>query len=306
MSCQLSFHPSLYFIQHHPDVSKERFAADMIFFTLIVPTTMLNVIVLALIWRKVSLQTPTNMYLCNLAVSDLCTAVICEPVMIAFDFLEWRNNCEAMVLCSVLVTVFCVVSFLTIVACTFDRYLALRFHLRYNELVTVHRVLTACGLIWVASLTCSAMLYLHDVGIILLVCGAVFFTVVMMWCYLHIVKILRYHHRQIRSQVTAIQGQTSVDLSVDISHFKKTVWNLVSIIGWFAITYVLFLSITAIIFIKGNSTSVLVVKMWYLSIAIVCLNSLVNPLIYCCRMEDMRNGMKEMFEFVVNRIQCAE
>jgi len=241
------------------------------------------------------------MFLCNLAISDLFMAVVGEPLLISYDFMQWYSDCYVLTVCSIIVALFGVASFVTIVASTLDRYVAITFHLQYNELVTVKRVIGVCLFLWLVSLTMSFLLYLSNSGAIILGCGALFLIMVMVFCYWKIMVVLRYHHNQIQAQIRAVQGNNTSTL--DLSHFQKTVWNLLFIIGWFVVTNSLFISTTAIIFIKGATSApdVLIIT-WYISICFVCLNSLVNPFIYCWRLEEMRLATKETVKVVFARI----
>lgn len=129
-----------------------------------------------------------------------------------------------------------------------------------------------------------------------------------MWCFycdlcnafqlFKIFLVLRKHHYQIKSQIPSSQVPNGINLTL----FKKTLSNLVFIIVWFILSYSFFLYTQCNIYIQGYSTSVIVFKTYYISIGIICLNSLINPIIYCWRLEDMRNGMKESFYYAVAKI----
>lgn len=274
---------------------------------LIIPTAVLNLLVLGAVWRKASLRTPSNIFLCNLALSDLAVALIGEPAMAADKFIAIPiNNLKVSCYMSSAVTTIsvalCFVSFLTIVLSTFDRYLALKFHLKYVSHVTIARVSWSCVFIWGISFVAAlAGLFHKSVFKYMLTVGGSVCVAAMAFCYIRIFLIIRYHHIQIQTQRPSSEGQISLP---DLAHFRKSVINLFCIFVWFIISYALFICAIAIVSSKGLSTSIYVLRIWRFSIVIVCFNSVINPILYCWRMAVLRNAMKETFMFVISKIKC--
>ena len=57
--------------------------------------------------------------------------------------------CKAGITEEITANALCIISLLTVTAVSLDRYLALQLHLRFNELVTIKRVVIGIGIIWV-------------------------------------------------------------------------------------------------------------------------------------------------------------
>ncbi|XP_028514223.1 melanocyte-stimulating hormone receptor-like [Exaiptasia diaphana] len=281
--------------------------ATILLSLLIIPTAVLNLLVLAAVWRKALLKTPSNVFLCNLALSDLAVALIGEPAMVAVKFIAMSiNNVQISCYISSAITTIsvalCFVSFLTIVLSTVDRYLALKFHLTYASRVTLFRVTWTCVLVWVISLFASLAGVFHNTTFkyIITVGGSVC-VATMAFCYTKIFLILRYHHAKIQIQRQVPGRQISLP---DLTHFRKSVVNLFCIFVWFIVSYASFVCAIAIVSSRGISTSIHVLRIWRFSIVLVCLNSTINPIVYCWRMTEIREAMKETLMAVLSKLKC--
>jgi len=278
-----------------------RWITDSVCLVMSVPTSFLNFLVLFTIWRKESLQTPSNIHLFSLAISDFSMGIIGTPLTAASDLLRWFNNCYAHFFVVSVTNTLGIVSFLTIAFSSIDRLLVLQFHLRYTSFLTTRRVVGWCVFVWIYSIFTSCILNFYEEAIYYLLSGACVTFIVMIFVYFKIFTILRHHHHQIQAQLPSSQTQPSN--GINLALFKKTLSNLVFIILWFILSVSPYIYSLSRINIQGYSTPLYVAKMWYASIAIICLNSLVNPFIYCWKMEDIRNGMKESLYILVAKLR---
>ena len=114
-----------------------------------------NSLVILSIWRAPSLRSQSNVLLSGLALSDLTVGLIVQPSWIAHKITLLQNNCFAR--SHVLIVWLCTfdlvsaVTFVNICSISFDLFLALTLHLRYHELVTIHRLLIYLGSIWIVA-----------------------------------------------------------------------------------------------------------------------------------------------------------
>ena len=100
-----------------------------------------NVLVLAAVWRNPSLRTPSTILLCSLAVSDLFVGFLVLPVRIAIArvILSGSSSYSRLSPAFLVLTIqLCCVSLETMTAISVDRYLALRYHMRYPNLSLIH------------------------------------------------------------------------------------------------------------------------------------------------------------------------
>jgi len=107
---------------------------------------MLNILSIHAIRKTSSLPKPVKTLLLSLAVSDLGVGLLAQPLFIAFMVnLTYSTRTAFNIIALLLGNA----SFCTVVAISVDRFLAIHLHLRYQELVTHKRVVTAVILIWV-------------------------------------------------------------------------------------------------------------------------------------------------------------
>ena len=107
---------------------------------------MLNILSIHAMRKTSSLPKPLKTLLLSLAVSDLGVGLLAQPLFIAWMVHPTYSTRTAF---NIIALLFGNASFFTVVAISVDRFLAIHLHLRYQELVTHKRVVTAVILIWV-------------------------------------------------------------------------------------------------------------------------------------------------------------
>ena len=125
-------------------------------------TVILNIVTIHAIRKTALLPKPLRTLLLSLAASDVGVGLLVQPLYIStlVSRLEQKRiGCISHKGWSLVFTLFCTSSFLNVVTISVDRFLAVRLHLRYQELVTHKRVITAVISIWLFSaLTSSDLL----------------------------------------------------------------------------------------------------------------------------------------------------
>ena len=119
-----------------------------------------NFLVVFVIARNGGLHSPSNLLLASLASSDFLVGLLVKPYYIVFHLQEHILHfvpCLFRVIYSESFWVCYGVSFLTLSAISFERYIALRLHLRYKELVTSQHVLKLVVSLWVLEITLTSL-----------------------------------------------------------------------------------------------------------------------------------------------------
>ena len=104
-----------------------------------------NALVLVTILRTPSLRSPSVIFLCNLAVSDLLVGLVVQPVYVAAIARTVRALLQA---ANTMGFAGFGVSLTTMTAITVDRFLALHYHLQYPNLMTTSRAIYTIVTIW--------------------------------------------------------------------------------------------------------------------------------------------------------------
>lgn len=107
-----------------------------------------NLLVISAVWKTPSLRCPSNIFLCGLSTSDLAVGLVVQPLFLYIELIQILERPtqypgalgHAFIIVSYSV---CGVSLLTVTAISVDRLLALQYHLRYVNIVTVQRVLVS-------------------------------------------------------------------------------------------------------------------------------------------------------------------
>ena len=251
-----------------------------------------NALVLAAIWRTASLRTPSYVLLCGLAFTDLCTGLITQPLYVAslLICLEEGNESNQISLLvdatAVCGTFFTTLTLILIAVISIERWL----HMTRRSLLTMRR---SCIIVAVA----SVVLIPVTVGRISwpsLAFSVIFFTclLVSLTCtsisYFKVFQIIRRHQQQVQANESSQNfGQPSIDLA----KYKKSVFTILYILGIFYVIFLPFLVITGLFIVNSNTGFEVVFMM---SALVLFISSSLNPVIYIWRMNDIRNGVKEL------------
>ena len=256
-----------------------------------------NLLVLISIWKTPSLHDPSIILLFNLALADFCVGLVVQPVFVAFNISEiqgWNNVTEATQ--NILFAVApCLsgLSFFTLTIISLDRFIAIRFHLRYKEIVTIRRVISLLVLIWLGLLTSAAtsLLRVQDFArskptryFRHAIAGTCLLVTTLAYCWIY--KVVRRHQRAIRAQVPA---QQSPNGTANMPQLKKSTWNMLLIYLVFVCFYLGNAILQVVITSSGTSN----VKKSAFEVAAGCvfINSSLNPILYCWRMEGIRKAV---------------
>ena len=187
---------------------------------------MLNILTIYAVRKTSSLPRTLKTLLLSLAVSDIGVGFIVQPFYTLFH-VKWLQmnipKCSTYKAFSAIGLTFSQASFLSVVAVSVDRFLAVHLHLRYHELVTHKRVVTVVISIWVLNAFVSLMVLwasLDTISLIVAVTGAFGFIVTIV-LYIRIYFIARRHKNQIQSLQIRRVEQTS-----EMARFTKLVHSL--------------------------------------------------------------------------------
>ena len=239
---------------------------------------------LAAILRTPSLRSPTTIFLCSLAVSDLFVGLVVQPVYIATSF-KHESHRYLVLAYNMLTLSICGVSLFTITAISVDRFLALHCHMRYQNLVTEKRAFYVSATFWFISIVLSFTSFLNvrnyyltitvGISICLLTCS---------FSYIKIYRIVRRHQLQIQAQQQAV-GNFNIEQSMIMVRSKESAINTFIYYIFMILCYSpVFVSLLMLAIMPGRLTK----TWWTLTNTVTFVNSSVNPFLYCWRKRDLR------------------
>ena len=255
-----------------------------------------NAVILIALHKESSLHPPSKLLYRCLAVTDLLAGIISQPVLAVYftligiveenliGFCVYSANIAALTF-----TILTAVSMLTMTAISEDRLLALLLGLRYRHVVTLKRVRAFVFCFWITSTAFIVMMFkefavlkmfgyaLNSLCLLVSVC-----------CYSKIVFTLRHHQAAIQDQVH--QEQPNGETAQNMQQYRKTVSTAMCILLTLVVCYLPYSLVLAIVTTNGSSSFLHTI--WAFTTTLVCLNSSLNPILYCWKIKEVRQGVK--------------
>ena len=255
-----------------------------------------NLLLLLAIWRTSSLHSPANMILCSLAISDFINGLIVQPAMVIHLISEICLSISFHVIAGVIwetcAAVTAAVSGLCVMLLSFDRYLALRFHLRYNDVVTNKRVIIVVAIVWIWQCLMSGFRFIENANktfLIMTILMMESFFLCVFFTNFKVFQTVRRHQNTINKQVHAVSQGGSRSI-VNTVTFKKTATTMSYIVGTFCLFYFPFNGAVIGYIVTGEQTTA--VRMaYYICATIGISSSCVNPVICFYRIRDIRRAV---------------
>ena len=256
-----------------------------------------NTLILVALHKETSLHPPSKLLYRNLAITDLCVGIIVEPLAVTYltsvvkerwDICYYSFPTEvfsAYTLCSV--------SLLTLTAISLDRLLALLLGLRYRQVVTLRRTFITVIALWILSIVGACTIFWNPLITSWCQCITTALSLVItIFAYTKIFLTLRHnqiHVDHVQSHV--FPGQPSQAIPPNIARHRKAVNSALWVQVTLVVCYVPFGIAVALTPLRGMPLSS------YLALnfagTILYLNSSLNPLLYCWKIREVRQAVKE-------------
>ena len=269
--------------------------------------TLGNVLILVALRNVSSIHPPTKLLFRCLAITDLCVGLLGQPLYIYFwyitIFLDIGNRIVELVYVYLfIIRVLVAVSILTAAAISVDRLLALLLGLRYRPVVTLRRVRVVISCVWFiavsnGSLYCVGSILFHYESLLAswwtYRAFIIFSIIVSTFSYTKIFLTLRHQQAQVRDHVQPEQS-SRVRSVLNIARYKKTVYS----VAWIQFAM-----------LACHGPNILMAFLWRFRIidystesmiaddvflCLIFLNSSLNPVLYCWRIKDIRQEVKNL------------
>ena len=256
---------------------------------------MLNIVTIHAVRKTSSLPKTLKTLLFSLAVSDVGVGLLVQPFYISLlvKWLQQKNpDCNIYMLFKLIVSVFSLASFLSVVAVSVDRFLAIHLHLRYQELVTHKRVVAVVISIWLLCMFFPLTLFwippdIYSLIILFLgVIGLLLTTV----AYIRIYVAVQRHNNQI--QVQQVQEIAENSEMANFASLIKAAGSTFCVCVVFLVCYLPHIISLAVH--KINGTNIEFKRSLLYSWTAIYVNSSLNPVIYCWRMRHIRRAIMDI------------
>ena len=256
---------------------------------------MLNIVTIHAIRKTPSLSKNLKTLLLSLAVSDLGVGLVAQPLYVARLIMESQLNIETSKTYNAICIAYLVSGiffgfatlFLVIVLCA-ERFIAIHYYLRYQELVTHKRVFAVVVSTWVLSglfsltrlwIPKSIMYVVFGITQLACIIAATFFSI-------RIYLSVRLHVNEM--QVLQLQHAPQNAQMVNVRRIRKFAMMSVYVCLVLTVCYLpVMCTFFAIAFICRPSTGIKHLHLYAMTLAF--LNSSLNPVIYCWKMKHIQH-----------------
>ena len=261
-----------------------------------------NTLILVALRKESSLHPPSKLLLRSLAMTDLLVGIIVEPLYVVYlmsvKSQRWYICYNVYVALFIASHILCSVSLLVLTAISVDRLLALWFGLRYRQVVTLRRVYITVIVMWVLPIVATtSYIWNPQLLLLFLYIHLCFCLSIIIFSYMKIFFMLR--HYQIQAEINVAQEQPRQAIPLNIARYRKAVYSALWVQVILFICYLPFGITQALTESVKVSSSLYLAKTF--SFTLVFLNSSLNPFLYCWKMKEVRQAVKD----AIRQIYCS-
>ena len=258
-----------------------------------------NALILVALHKESSLHPPSKLLLRCLATTDLCVGIVTEPLAVTSWMSvvnEHWNVCDHVYAVNfILSSILTAVSLCTLTAISVDRLFALLLGLRYKQVVTLKRTYVIVITFWAVPTAFSATLFWNPVmALWYSITNTVLCLVTSIFSHTTIFLNLRHHQNQVQDLVQQ-PNQTN---QLHIERYKKAVSTAI----WLQLTLIACYLPNGIVMalVAKTGLSSFTYHVLNYALTLVFLNSSLNPILYCWKIEEVRQAAK----ITVRQVLC--
>ena len=260
---------------------------------ILMPTSILENLSILLSFVLVpSLPSASNNLLLRLLLTDLGVGLVVHPLYI-FVLLNIYNNslphCKVMAAYSIATAYLGGVSLLYVTMIGTEKYLAIKLHLRYREIITEKRLTFAQIGVWVLNGLFRLVwlrgfcVYSAFAAVVVLLSITVAFA-----GYVKIYQVVKIHRRQIHIQMESMESRMAQFENCRLKRLRKSAINTLYVFFVFLLCYLPFSISTAINVLTFELCATLMMS-----------NSCLNPLMYCLRFREFKIAVKKTYRLIL-------
>ncbi|XP_062342521.1 melanocortin 5a receptor [Osmerus eperlanus] len=282
---------------HKPKACEQLNIAVEVFLILGIISLLENILVIAAIVKNKNLHSPMYFFVCSLAVADMLVSVsnAWETIIIYLlnnkrlvvddHFIRQMDNVFDSMICISVVASMC-----SLLAIAVDRYVTIFYALRYHNIMTLRRATAIIAAIWTFCTGCGIVFIVYSDSTPVIVClVSMFFAmlVLMASLYSHMFMLARSHVKRI----AALPGYNSIHQRTSM----KGAITLTILLGIFIVCWApFFLHLILMISCPRNLYCVCFMSHFNMYLILIMCNSVIDPLIYAFRSQEMRKTFREI------------
>ena len=270
-----------------------------------------NAAVLWLFYKNDSLRTISNRFLASLCVADFLVGLVIDPVWMAIRFFTQPKRADILKQVINLLWIHSTAATVFNLCCvSVDRFIAIRFPFRYQDIITKQRCYAVIIMVWLTSLFLpfSRILVDNRTNIEKLWFSLTFITFVLpitvvALCYFSIFKATRKQATRMKRE--NLQNSNEMNAPVRAIQNYKAIKTIGFVLGVFIVSWTPSLVVSVVDYVTASDKCVdhkLAYVVWPWIEAIAFTSSAVNPWIYCFRNGEFREVLHCSFEFRPPRI----
>ena len=258
-----------------------------------------NAVVLWLFYKNESLRTISNRFLASLCVADFLVGLVIDPTWIAIRFSTQPQRTHILKQVINLLWIHTTAATVFNLCCvSVDRFIAIRFPFRYQDIITKKRCYAAITIVWLISLFLPFTRILVDnrtnvekLWFSLTFIVFVLPLIVVTLCYFWIFKAVKKQSRRIRRES---HHNFDSDTQQNTQNYKA-IKTIGFVLGVFIISWMPSIVVSVVDYVTASDKCVdhkLAYVVWPWIEAIAFTSSAINPWIYCFRNGEFRNSLR--------------
>ena len=275
------------YVTYQPDVVNQAYASYIVNIVLncmfCLPAAVLNGLVVIAVFVTPSLRRPSNLLLCSLAITDLGTGLVAQPMHAASRAAEvvgdFPTFCTTWLYSRVIGRWLTNASLYTVTAISVDRVLAITLGYKYRSIITTKKVIAVLSVLWaIAALIACVRLFAHK---------RIFLPTVA-YSYILCIFIMSFAYFKAFRALERYQCQ-GAESAIDVPTYKRSLHTMLYIVTFVVVCYLPFIILATYHAITGRNP--VERAAWTIVDTVVFLNSVLNPILYYWRLAEFRNAV---------------
>ena len=275
-------------------------------FIFILPTVILNLLIIIAFLQQKKLRTTSNRLLFSLCLADFVIGIMVEPIYGThmIHVTKFSHQCVLSNSIVYLVPVLIVITMVTHMAVAIERYFSIHYPKIYPKIFTKRYITLLMIFIWISCLLCFVVPFLKGdpiLGTRIIVTIILLALAVCAFCYISMYQDNKWRHGKPKAKIQGpyiIRETKTIDRSItEMEDFRQNVRVssfFFKLFGCMLVFYLLNLiknALNSYDFFKGNGHYLV----HYVFDTLLFLNALLNPILVLCISKEIATAVRMIF-----------